>query len=65
MNYEELSKRMGPYNPNQSHRSRMTKQGIILAKERKANVQKELDENIARAIKKESAIKKALNKQKK
>jgi hypothetical protein len=63
MNHEELSRRMGPYNPNQSHRSRMTKMGIILAKERKANVQKELDENIAKSIKK-SAKEKALNKHK-
>ena len=64
MNHEELSRRMGAYNPNQSHHSRMTKQGIILAKERKANVQKELDENIARANKKGS-IKKTLDKARK
>lgn len=47
MTHDELSKLMGPYNPNASHRSRMTKMGIILAKDRKTRVQKELDERIA------------------
>lgn len=47
MTHEELKKAMGEYNPNQSHHGRMTKQGIILAKDRKARVQEELDRNIA------------------
>jgi len=58
MTHDELRKAMGEYNPNQSHHSRMTKQGIILAKDRKARVQKELDENIARAAKSEALKKK-------